>query len=168
SLFNGQTLGKLALKIRVVTMDGKNPGVGPSSIRWVFRLVDIWGSAGALAMLVSSSTERAQRIGDILANTTVINLSPKTIYKISDVLSIKDNSQYSATYPNVTRFTDEDMLLLKNALDRAKKYPNEKHREILSTISNQIRNMLNIKTESQEDEKFLKTVLQDYIVLTRS
>ena len=168
SLFNGQTLGKFALRIRVISMDGKNPGFGASSIRWVFRIVDIWGTGGAMALILASSTDRSQRVGDLLANTAVISLAPKTTYNIQDVLSIKDNKDYTATYPTVTRFTDEDMLLIKNTLDRAKQYPNSNHKAFVQSVADKVKQLLKLDQIKQDDAAFLKTILQDYIVLTRS
>ena len=41
-LFSGQTRGKMALKIKVLTVDGKEPNPLDFVIRWSFRLLDIW------------------------------------------------------------------------------------------------------------------------------
>ncbi len=170
AFFRGQTIGKYALGIKVVRMDGKNPELGESTIRWAFRLVDLWFSAGTVGVLLISSTERAQRVGDLLANTCIINLKPKNTYHIDDILSIKDTSKYEPKYPTVTQFTDDDMLLLKNALDRSKKNPNKHHVALLNMLSDKIKEKLNVQSEELKlsNEQFLRTVLQDYIVLTRS
>ncbi len=170
AFFRGQSIGKYALGIKVVRMDGKNPELGESTIRWAFRLVDLWFSAGTVGVLLISSTERAQRVGDLLANTCIINLKPKNTYHIDDILSIKDTSKYEPQFPTVTQFTDDDMLLLKNALDRSKKNPNKHHVALLNMLSDKIKDKLNLQNEELKlsNEKFLRTVLQDYIVLTRS
>lgn len=169
AFFNGQSLGKLALGIKVIRMDGKKPGLGEATIRWVFRLVDIWFSAGAIATMLVSSTERGQRVGDLLANTTVIRTKPNTVYTIDDLMSIKDSSKHTPTYQGVVQFSDEDMLLLKNVVDRARKNPNKHHEKLLEELCIKIENKLNIvRPVKDTNEKFLKSILQDYIVLTRS
>src|SRR5690606_30771905 len=39
-LMNGQSPGKMAMRIRVIRLDGTPPGVGNYLMRWVFRFVD--------------------------------------------------------------------------------------------------------------------------------
>lgn len=168
AFFRGRTIGKHVMGTKVIRLDGHNPGLGECAIRWAFRTLDIWGSAGAVALLLASSSDRAQRIGDSLAGTTVINLRPKNSYNIKDLLSIKDSSKYTPKYPGVVRYSDEDMLLLKNALDRVKKFPNDAHKSLIKELATTVKSDLNIEEKKEKDFTFLKTILQDYIVLTRS
>src|SRR5690606_23053517 len=54
SLFNGRTVGKMLLRIRVVRVDGTPVHWSHFMVRWVLRLVDIWlffGSVGILSIL---------------------------------------------------------------------------------------------------------------------
>src|SRR5687768_3235028 len=46
-LNNGQTVGKMALKIKVVRLDGQEVTGTDYLIRWMFRMVDIYFSAGS-------------------------------------------------------------------------------------------------------------------------
>ena len=39
--FGGQSIGKRALGIKVVSMNGKNPSPSESLLRWLFRSVDL-------------------------------------------------------------------------------------------------------------------------------
>src|SRR5690606_41820504 len=41
-VFNGQTLGKILFKIRVVKLDGYRAGFTEYFTRWAFRIVDFW------------------------------------------------------------------------------------------------------------------------------
>lgn len=166
--FNGQSIGKSIMGIKVARMDGKNPGFGEATIRWTFRLIDIWFSAGSLAFLLITGSEQSQRIGDSLANTIVINKKPKDLYSVEDILSIKDTSDYKPLFPSVVSFTDDDMLLIKNTLDRSSKFPSPKHDELLQALREKVVERLGEDREKASTQKFLKKVLQDYIVLTRS
>ena len=103
-----------------------------------------------------------------MANTVVISLKPSNSFSVSDILSIKKNDNYEATYPAVTQFTDDDMLLVKNTLDRLKKYPNDKHKEVAKELVVKVAEKLNVAPPEKKKVAFLKNVLQDYIVLTRS
>jgi uncharacterized RDD family membrane protein YckC len=63
-----QTLGKKAMGLRVMTRDGAAPSVNAVSVRTVLRLIDD-GPVGLVVMVASG--KRRQRIGDLLAGTTV-------------------------------------------------------------------------------------------------
>lgn len=72
---SGQTLGKRALGVRVVSAtDGGTPVAGAIAMRTLLRIVDglpFFYLVGFVSMLATG--ERAQRVGDIAARTTVVN-----------------------------------------------------------------------------------------------
>jgi len=168
ALFGGQTVGKMALGIRVLKIDGSNPTMGDLFLRWMFRIVDLWMSLGGLALLVASATDKGQRLGDVVSNTNVIKLSPSTKYSIKDILTIKSKKNYEPKYPQVIRLTDEDMLLIKNAIDRFRKYPTPAYKKLLIQLAKDSADELAIGEVPKNKVTFLRTLLQDYIVLTRS
>ena len=74
TLTRGRSLGRLAAGMRVVRDDG-----GPISCRHAFTralggLVEIFGSLGMLALTVSVLSNRAKRIGDMLAGTYAMRM----------------------------------------------------------------------------------------------
>ena len=166
-LMKGQTLGKLAMGIRVVRLNGENANLNDYTMRWAFKIVDLWLSAGALAAIFISTADKAQRLGDILAQTAVVRNKPDQVYSIRDILNIKDRSKHEPTYFGVSKFTDEDMILIKNAISRVKKYPNEPHKQLVRDLAAKASEELNLETVPEKKLTFLKTLLQDYIVLTR-
>ena len=64
----GQTLGKRAMKLRVVSADGSPATDTQIFKRTIVRIVD-WNIIGLIAMVVSG--ERRQRLGDMVAGTVV-------------------------------------------------------------------------------------------------
>lgn len=168
ALFGGQTVGKMALGIRVLKIDGSNPTMGDLFLRWTFRIVDLWMSLGGLALLVASATDKSQRLGDVVSNTNIIKLQPTTRYSIKDILTIKSKKDYEPQYPQVTRLTDDDMLLIKNAIDRFRKYPTPAYKKLLLQLAKDAAEQLSIGEIPKNKVTFLRTLLQDYIVLTRS
>jgi uncharacterized RDD family membrane protein YckC len=166
-LMKGQTLGKLAMGIRTVKLNGENASLNDYTMRWAFRIVDLWLSLGGVGALFISTTENGQRVGDLLAQTTVIKNKPTQRYNIHDILSIKDKSKHNPTYVGVTQFTDEDMILIKNAITRVKKYPNESHKQFIRDLATKLSEELKLERVPDKKLTFLNTVLQDYIVLTR-
>jgi len=168
ALFGGQTVGKMAMGTKVVNVDGSKPSIGDFFLRWIFRLTDNIISVGGFALLISLSNERGQRLGDVVANTMVIKLRPSKEFSIIDILNIKSTKDYKPTYPMVTKFTDEDMLLIKNSLERLKKIPNDAHKALVREICDKTVLELGLSEAPKKKVSFLKVVLQDYIVLTRS
>jgi uncharacterized RDD family membrane protein YckC len=168
ALFAGQTPGKMILGMRVLNLNGDNATLSELFMRWMFRMVDIVFSFGMLGVIVALSNEKTQRLGDVLANTVVIKLKPNTEFSITDILKIKKSEDYQPTYPEIVRFTDEDMLLVKNTLERLKNNPNEHYKRLAKELITKICTELNIPEPTKDRLEFLKTTLQDYIVLTRS
>ncbi|MDG2226867.1 MAG: RDD family protein [Flavobacteriales bacterium] len=168
AFFGGQSIGKMALGIRVVKVSGSTPSMGELFLRWSFRLIDILLSVGSIAALSASSSDKMQRLGDVIANTCVIKLKSSAQYSIKDILTIKSKENYVTKYPQVVQLSDEDMLLVKNSIDRLRSRPNKQHKELIAELSKRVSEKLNITTVPKNKVTFLKTVLQDYIVLTRS
>jgi len=68
----GATVGKLALGLRVVAVDGSSPGLGRSAARNLLRAVDALPAFNILGVvLILRSPERA-RFGDRMAGTRVV------------------------------------------------------------------------------------------------
>jgi len=165
---NGRSLGKFIMGIRVVKANGETAGLREYFTRWIFRMVDIWiGGFGFLAILLAGTTEKRQRLGDIMANTVVIRTRDAQIYSLRDVLSIKSQDNHTTTYPAVIRFSDEDMLLIKNTIVRVQRYPNDANRNFAIELANETAQLIGLTETPAKRMEFLKTVLQDYVVLTR-
>lgn len=163
----GQTPGKVAMGIRVVNLNGENASLGDYTQRWAFKIIDFWFSAGAIGALFISTTEKGQRLGDVLAQTAVVRNKPEQVYSIRDILNIKDRTAHEPTYLGASKFTDEDMILIKNAITRVTKYPNEAHKQLIRDLAEKASAELKLAEVPEKKLTFLKTLLQDYIVLTR-
>lgn len=163
----GQTPGKAAMAIRVVNLNGENASLGDYTQRWAFKMIDFWFSLGAIGALFISTTEKGQRLGDVLAQTAVVRNRPAQVYSIRDILNIKDRAAHEPTYLGASKFTDEDMILIKNAITRVTKYPNEAHKQLIRDLAEKASAELKLAEVPEKKLTFLKTLLQDYIVLTR-
>ena len=74
----GATPGKAILRLQVVMLDGGRPTLGAILMRNVLRLVDALPIFYVVGGLVAQSTLHEQRVGDIVARTTVIPRTPLT------------------------------------------------------------------------------------------
>ncbi len=164
---NGQSLGKRAINIKVVRLDGLEPGMGEYLMRSVFLMLDFSFSLGVLAAILIGSTYKNQRLGDLAANTTVIRVKSQLTFKLHDILKINTLDNYEPKYPAVRQMNEADMLLLKNLLGRYQNWQNAAHAEAIRNASIHICQQLDIEVPKGNQIEFLKTLIRDYIVLTR-
>lgn len=166
-LNHGQTLGKMLTGLRVRKLDGSEIGFTEAATRWLLRIIDVYATVGSLAALLISSTERAQRLGDVLAGTMVIKQVTGKGLAVQNLLKITSTETYQPKYPEAVKLREEDVVLIKQTLLRAKKYNNGAHREAILLLRQKIATLLQITPKEPSPELFLRTVLKDYIVLTR-
>jgi len=163
---NGQTPGKQAMRIRVVSTHSIKPTLQELLLRWAFRLVDVSFSMGSLAILSIVTSPKNQRIGDLLAGTTVITLRSSRQIGLKSLQQIGQYGE-SVSYPDIVRYSDTDMLLVKQTLQRYHQDQNEANEQMILDLSNRIHADLRISSEKSNPVRFLKKALADYIVLTR-
>jgi uncharacterized RDD family membrane protein YckC len=166
-LNNGQSLGKKVLNIRVINITGEKATFYDYAGRWVFRMIDIYLSLGAIASMLIASSSKAQRIGDIASNTTVIKLVPSVNLYLNDILKIQSRETYQPVYVQAKQLVEEDVILIKSTIDRFKKYGNDAHIEAISQLTARMKSILEIKETIPDNVRFLQTIINDYIVLTR-
>ncbi|TVR28553.1 MAG: RDD family protein [Nitriliruptor sp.] len=72
TLWRGRTLGKAAMGLRVVTVEGAPVGVRHATIRAVTAPFEVLLTTGLVASIASFASPRAQRLGDLAAGTLVV------------------------------------------------------------------------------------------------
>lgn len=75
-IWGGATIGKLALKIRVVRTDGSPVTPVHSLQRYLLMSVDLIGTFGLGGLVSALISGKRQRIGDIVADTIVVRVIP--------------------------------------------------------------------------------------------
>lgn len=167
TLNNGQTIGKKIMQTKVVRVDGKDPDMTDFLLRSAFHLLETISTLGVLSALLISSTSKRQRFGDLTANTTVIKLSPDLRYGLDDILRIRTTETYEPEYTQVVQLREADMITVKDAITRYRSYPNDAHRDAIVSLAKRLGELLDITPLPKDPVAFLKTLLRDYIVLTR-
>lgn len=162
----GASIGKRALKIKVIKLDGKEPRIGDYFIRWIFRFIDIVISFGTLAVFTILSGKNNQRIGDLIANTTLIKTSFNKRLNLNALENIK--SEAEVTFLEAKYLNEEFVFIIKTVLDRYKTYPNKAHADLLKETQDKLLENLNFNIiQPMTSKKFLETVLRDYVMLSR-
>ncbi|MCC7466387.1 MAG: RDD family protein [Saprospiraceae bacterium] len=164
----GQSPGKMAMNIKVVRLDGKDPEWSDVTLRALLQLVDSIFCLGLVGGLLIKTTAKAQRLGDMAANTTLIKLQSSThAFRLNDILNISSLQNYTPVYPQVRNLSERDMIFVKTVLTRLNTYPNQAHEELLEDLVTKLMPILGIEHRPFNRIDFLKTLLKDYIVLTR-
>lgn len=166
-LLDGQSLGKKVMKLRIVKLNGRQPSLSDYLFRWAFRGLDIYFSLGALGSVLISSSARAQRMGDIVSNTVVVRTQPQMNFKLNDIMRINTMENYEPKYPDVRRFSEDDMLLVKQTIERARRYPNASHKKAVNLMVEKLSDEMGIAPPAGDHIGFLRNLVSDYIVLTR-
>jgi uncharacterized RDD family membrane protein YckC len=163
SLFEGQTIGKKLIKIKVVKIDGYQASFGDYLIRWLFRIVEnnlIGGLIGLIAMLVSN---KVQRMGDVAAGTAIISL--KNNISIDHTILEEIGDAYVPIYPLVIKLSDNDMRIIKDTFLVAEK---KNDFETIDKLTKKIESVTGIKNQSGFQIDFIKTILKDYNFYTQN
>jgi uncharacterized RDD family membrane protein YckC len=59
---NGQSLGKKVVAIKVVKLDGTQPGIGSFILRSILRVIDIQLLNGLVALISVAASDKSQRL----------------------------------------------------------------------------------------------------------
>ncbi|GGE69468.1 putative RDD family membrane protein YckC [Pedobacter psychrotolerans] len=162
---NGQTFGKKALKIKVISLDGSQPTFGQYIFRWLFRMIDFgiplgWGVVALVSVVV---TKNHQRVGDILAKTTLIKTKPRTqIQNVAFNFALPD--EYQPVFKEVLHLNDRDIELVHEVLTS---YYQTRNPELIYTMAAKTKEHILVSIPAGMNElQFLETVLKDYNHLT--
>ncbi len=69
---SGQTLGKRIFKLKVLRTDFSKQSILNSFFRRIFDVIDFLPIFGVFGLIVASSNNKVQRIGDLIAKTIVV------------------------------------------------------------------------------------------------
>lgn len=162
SLWEGQTIGKRIMKIKVVKVDGFQASFGDYLIRWIFRLVDINISSGIIGLVSILFSSKNQRLGDMTAGTAVISL--KNNININHTILEEINEHYVPIYPQVIKLSDNDMRIIKETYEKASA---TRDFGTLIKLRTKVEQVTGIKNQSGNDIDFIRTVLKDYNYYTQ-
>lgn len=158
---NGQTPGKRMMSIQVVRLDGTSPSVGSYLFRWIFAFIDFYFLSGIVAVVVISSSGKGQRLGDLVAGTSVVKQAPQNEITANDVFVTAEDT-YRPTFTQVTQLSSRDIELIQRALESNRDQGNL---QPVMLVTDKIKTMLGIQTDLPPVQ-FLYTVVKDFNHLT--
>ncbi|MFT3737913.1 MAG: RDD family protein [Breznakibacter sp.] len=160
TFLKGQSVGKMAMKIKVARVDGSELTFGNILIRWIFRLVDFQLTWGVCALLTVIIGGKGQRLGDLVAGTTVLKLDAKGT--IAETVFFELPRDYVPKYPEIEKLSDEDVRIIKEVLVSVEKSGfNKEMDHYLDKTSELVCEKMGV-VHNLSPYKFLQTVLYDY------
>jgi len=155
---NGQSFGKKIMSIKVISLNGGQPTYSQYLTRWIFRLVDFSLSGSLVAFITVAVSEKKQRLGDIIAGTTLVKTKART--HIDDTLYVQTAPvDYKVTYPEVINLSDGDIQIVKEVLNNVRRSGNTM---LAAEAQQKIENVLKIKNLHYDSMSFLQVILADY------
>jgi uncharacterized RDD family membrane protein YckC len=175
--WHGQSLGKKAMGVRVISIEGGEPRLGQYLMRWIFRLwewpmffgflamdtfnlffqVIATGILGIFVVIIIAISSRNQRLGDLAAGTTVVDLRYR--FSLADTL-FKDIqvADYKVMFPDVMRLSDRDINAIRSVIIYTTK---NKSRETANRVAAKVKEVLGIQSDLEVMD-FLEKLLDDY------
>ena len=157
-VLNGQSLGKRVMKIKVISLNGARPTFSQYLMRWLFRIVDFTLTSQACGLISVAVTEKHQRVGDLVAGTTLIKTQPRTQLDNLVFTPVADN--YEPVFKEAALLTDADINLIHDVLTNFYKTGNSM---IVYNMAQRIREHLQVSLKPNMNSlQFLQTIIKDY------
>ena len=153
---NGQTPGKKAMKLQVSTLTGHKVSTGQYVIRWLFRMLDIMTMNGLIALISVAASNKNQRVGDIVAGTTVI--SHKQRAQLRDTIFHKISENYVLKYHNANTLRAADISTIKEAINSGMA---QKNPALVKRLAQKVADVMQIDAH-ESSSSFLRQVIKDY------
>ena len=160
TLWNGRTVGKKIMGLRVTKVDGKRASLGSYLIRWIFRFFEISATGGVIAILTILINGKGQRVGDLVAGTCVISEreSQVTHRQIFDQTAL----DREVMFESAAELKDKEINVIKNLLNARQTHSSDAHNKLLARTRKAIEKRTGTPDSSMSDEAYLKTIIRDY------
>ena len=162
SFFNGQSAGKIVMKIRVISLDGTRPKFSQFLLRWLFRLIDFSITTYLAGVVSIIMTDKGQRIGDLVAGTVLIRTKPRT--QMNNLVFRTTDDSYQPVFAQASQLKDEDISLIHEVIEN---YFKTGSNVAVYKMADRIREHLLISLPpNMNSMQFLQTIIKDYSHIT--
>lgn len=160
--WEGRTLGKFCLGIRVVNTDGSSPQLWAYFLRGLLLWVDLFLSLG-VGILLFLGTRQHRRLGDLAAGTFVVNAILKSDQRAVLEAFAEAPDDYVPRFPNIAALTphqaallDETLFFIQTSATHSGCTPE------LTELSERVERLMGHRHPEESDFHYLASVLYDY------
>jgi uncharacterized RDD family membrane protein YckC len=156
AMWSGQTPGKRAIGLRVITVSGQPITTFDAILRNLLRIVDQLPGIYAVGVLSIFFTSRNQRLGDLVAGTVVVQEQGIQRAAVSPVAT-------TGTRVGAARLTGEELEVIETFLSRRQDLPEYTRIRTARELAARIRQRLEITSPAHsDDEALIETVAAEY------
>jgi uncharacterized RDD family membrane protein YckC len=165
SRWRGQTLGKRLLRLRVMDAQGLRLKFSQICIRNLLRVVDMLPLFYFVGGAACALSRRAQRLGDLAANTVVVRIPKVSVPNLEQLAAGKYNSLRA--YPHLEarlrqRVSANEAVLAVQALLRRELLHPEARVELFGELAAHFRCLVSFPAEALDgltDEQYIRNVV---------
>ena len=165
-IWQGQTVGKRVLKLRVVDEKGRGLSGGQVVIRNLLRAIDMLPFCYGVGGIFHTFTSRCQRLGDLAAGTVVIRREVVSKPDVEELMAGKYNS--FREYPVIEarlrqRVTPEEAKICLSALLRRNSLEPKARLDVYKRLADHFRGIAEFPeaaTFGLTDEQYLRNVAE--------
>ncbi|MGN8071307.1 RDD family protein [Mucilaginibacter sp. 22184] len=156
---NGQSVGKKIMKIKVISLDGARPRLGQYLLRWLFRIIDFLpGTLNLCGLICVAVSDKSQRLGDMVAGTTLIRTVPRT--KMQNIAFKPEGDNYQPVFTEAAQLSEQDIELINEVINNYVKSGNSM---LVYNMAQRIKDLLNVTPPAEMNNMlFLQTIIKDY------
>lgn len=153
ALWSGQTPGKRAIRLRVITTSGRPITVYEALIRNLLRIVDQMPGMYAVALVSVFFTERNQRLGDLAADTVVVAEQPVERRQVTGAGKLR------TSHRGAVRLSAEELAVIETFLSRRHDIPDHVRGQTAAALAARIRRQLDVPpSDHTSNEALLEEV----------
>jgi uncharacterized RDD family membrane protein YckC len=170
-VWNGQSIGKRAIGLRVVREGGRPVTFVSSAVRNLIRIVDFLPAFYGIGVIVMFVDRRARRLGDLAGGTLVVKerrgvtLESLTAPAPAPAAQAGGTAQ-SLTLPNVHLLNDQDYNLVQEFLRRRTELGRDARARLGAQLASGLQARLGLP-QGGDAERFLQYVTAEYQLFRR-
>jgi len=154
--YNGKSIGKNILNIRIVTINGEKAGFYQYLIRNLLRPIDYFFGLGLVFMAFNS---KGQRLGDIAAGTYAIKLNKETDYKETVFIDLDEGYKPLLERYQLEHLNPQHIELIKTVIADSKQ---QLRYDAVEKIYNKVCDIIGVEQNELTRINFLEIVVKDF------
>ena len=158
TISRGKSVGRYALGLRIVRDDGGPIALRQVVVRALVGVIELWLSAGSIALIASAANARGKRVGDMLAGTYALQTRASSAQHLP--LSVPFSLSDWARVVDIRRLPDGLALEARQFLTRALALHPSSRRQLGESLSARIAPHVSpLPPQGTHPETFLTAVL---------
>jgi len=161
TFMHGQTPGKFIVKIKVIQIDGEEPSFWNYFLRWLVGIVDFAVFGGLVAIITIAINKKGQRLGDILAGTSVVNTERKDSLEKTGYVEVPEG--YQPTFQEAIFLIDKDLKIVAAIVAKLRKDDSLHAYDIAQRAKSKLEQKIHSGRKiDMAADVYLETLLKDY------